>query len=56
MVKEQKETRPEMDRRLTDHKLSWGLMSEEELSEYLETLPDVSENAEDVIFVMEAKK
>lgn len=56
MTKEQKEPRPETDRRLTDHKLLRGQMSEKELSKYLETLPDVSENAEEVIFIMESRK
>ena len=56
MVKEQKKTPEQMDRRLLDFKLLRGQMSEKQLSKYLETLPDVSENAEEVAVIMEERK
>jgi hypothetical protein len=56
MVKEQKKTPEQMDRRLLDVKLLRGQMSKKQLSKYLETLPDVSENAEEVTIVMEERK
>jgi hypothetical protein len=56
MVREQKKTPEQMDRRLIDVKLLRGQMSEKQLSKYLETLPDVSENAEEVAVVMEERK
>ena len=56
MAKEQKKTPEQMDRRLLDVKLLRGQMSKKQLSKYLETLPDVSENAEEVAVVMEERK
>ncbi|MCX5858060.1 MAG: hypothetical protein NTZ57_09200 [Deltaproteobacteria bacterium] len=56
MVKEQKSTREEMDKRLLENKLRQGLMSKKKLSEYLATLPDLSANAEEVVVVIEERK
>jgi hypothetical protein len=56
MAKEQKRTTEQIDRRLLDVKLLKGQMSEKQLSKYLETLPDISENAEEVAVVMEERK
>ena len=56
MAKEQKKTPEQIDRRLIDVKLLRGQMNEKQLSKYLETLPDVSENAEEVAVVMEERK
>lgn len=56
MAKEQKKTTEPMDRRLFEIKLLRGQMSKKQLSKYLETLPDVSENAEEVTIVMEERK
>jgi hypothetical protein len=56
MVKEQKETRQLMDKRLIEQKLLRGQMIERELSDYIEALPDVAENAEEVIVEMETRK
>jgi hypothetical protein len=56
MAKEQKKTPEQIDRRLLDIKLLRGQMSEKQLSKYLETLPDVSENAEEASIVMEERK
>jgi hypothetical protein len=56
MAKEQKKTTEPMDRRLLEIKLLRGQMSKKQLSKYLETLPDVSENAEEVAVVMEERK
>jgi hypothetical protein len=56
MTKEKKETRPEMDKRLINEKILRRQMSEKELSQYLKTLPDVSDNAEEIVFVLEERK
>ena len=56
MPKEQIAIREETDRRLVENKISRGQMSEKQLAEYLETLPDVSENAEEVVVVMEDRE
>lgn len=56
MAKEQKEMRPEFDKRLIENKLLRGQMSEKQLAEHLKALPDVSENAEEVTFVIEERK
>jgi len=56
MTKEKKETRPEMDKRLLEQKMLRGQMSEKELSRYLKTLPDMSDDADNVVFVMEERK
>jgi hypothetical protein len=56
MVKEQKRTREEMDKRLLENKLLRGQMSKKKLQEYLATLPDLSANAEEVVVVIEERK
>lgn len=56
MSKEQNAIREETDRRLLENKISRGQVSEKQIAKYLETLPDVSENAEEVIVVMEERK
>jgi hypothetical protein len=53
MVKEQGAIPKEMDRRLLERRLLRGQMTEEQLARCLVTLPDVSENAEEVVVVME---
>lgn len=55
-TEQQKKTTEQMDRRLLEIKLLKGQMSKKQLSKYLETLPDVSENAEEVAVVMEERK
>ena len=56
MAKEQKKTPEQIDRRLIDVKLLRGQMNEKQLSKYLETLPEVSENAEEVAVIIEERK
>jgi hypothetical protein len=56
MSKEQNAIREETDRRLFENKVLKGQISEKQLAEYLKTLPDVSENAEEVVVVMEERK
>jgi hypothetical protein len=56
MSKEQSAIREETDRRLIANKISRGQISEKQLAQYLKTLPDVSENAEEVVVVMEERK
>jgi hypothetical protein len=56
MTKEKKETRPELDKRLVDQKMLQGQMSKKEISQYLKTLPDMSDDADEVVFVMEERK
>ncbi len=53
MTKEETDIRGEMDRRIIERKLMNGRMSEKELKKYLSKLPDVSENAEEVLIEME---
>lgn len=53
MVKEQDAKKRERDRRLLENKILRGQIDEKQLAEYLKTLPDVSENAEEVTVVME---
>jgi hypothetical protein len=56
MSKEQNAIREETDKRLLDNKISRGQLSEKQLAQYLKTLPDASENAEEVVIVMEERK
>ncbi|MFH1081042.1 MAG: hypothetical protein V1766_12435 [Pseudomonadota bacterium] len=56
MSKEQNAIREETDRRLLENKLLRGQISEKQLAKYLETLPDVSENAEEVVIAREERK
>lgn len=56
MVKEQDVRPKELDKRLLETKLLRGQMTEEQLEEHLKILPDVSENAEEIIVVMEERK
>ena len=56
MSKEQDAIREETDRRLLENKILRGQISEKKLAQYLKTLPDVSENAEEVVVVMEERK
>jgi hypothetical protein len=53
MVKGQDAVPQEMDRRLLERKLLRGQMTEEQLAPCLATLPDVSENAEEVVVFIE---
>lgn len=53
MTKEETGIRAEMDRRIIERNLLGGRMSEKELKKYLSKLPDVSDNAEEVIIEME---
>jgi len=56
MPKERNAIREETDRRLFENRILKGQISEKQLAGYLKTLPDVSENAEEVIVVMEQRK
>lgn len=56
MPKEQNAIREEMDRRLLENRILRGQISEKQLAGYLKTLPDVSDNAEEVAVVMEERK
>ena len=56
MSKEQDAIREETDRRLLENKILKGQIREKQLAGYLKTLPDVSENAEEVVVVMEQRK
>lgn len=56
MSKEQNVIPEETDRRLLENKILRGRISEQQLAEYLETLPDVSENAEEMAVVLEERK
>ncbi len=42
-----------MDRRIIERKLLRGQISEKELKKYLSKLPDISDNAEEVLIEME---
>ena len=53
MTKEDAVVRGEMDRRIIERKLLGGRLSEKELKKYLSKLPDVSDNAEEIIVEME---
>jgi len=53
MTKEETLIRGEMDRRVIERKLLGGQLSEKELKKYLSKLPDVSDNAEEVVIEME---
>jgi hypothetical protein len=56
MSKEQNAIREETDRRLLENKILKGQISEKQIAAYIKTLPDVSENAEEVVVVMEERK
>jgi hypothetical protein len=56
MSKEQNAIREETDRRLLESKILRGQISEKQLAGYLKTLPDVSENAEEVAVVMDERE
>jgi hypothetical protein len=56
MSKEQNAIREETDRRLLENKILRGQLSEKQLAQYLKTLPDASESAEEVVVVMEERK
>lgn len=56
MSKERNAIREETDKRLLENKILKGQISEKQLAEYLKTMPDVSENAEEVVVVMEERK
>ncbi len=49
MKKKQVMYKGEMDRRIIDKKLLCGEMSEKELETYLKDLPDLSDQAEEII-------
>ncbi len=53
MTKEDTVVRGEMDRRIIERKLLNGRLSEKELKKYISKLPDVSDNAEEIIVEME---
>jgi hypothetical protein len=53
MVKEEKVSAGEMDRRFVERKLLRGQMTRDQLAEYLATLPDLSGNAEEMVISME---
>jgi hypothetical protein len=53
MTKEETGGRGEMDRRIIERKLLRGQISEKELKKYLSKLPDISDNAEEVLIEME---
>lgn len=46
----------ETDRRLLERRVKIGKVSDAAFSEYLATIPDASENAEEVTVVMEERK
>lgn len=49
MVKKKKDLyEGEMDKRIIEKKILMGYMSEKELKEYLKSLPDVSDNVEEM--------
>jgi len=56
MTKEAKVKIEETDIRLIERKLRLGLISEKKLAEYLATMPDMSENAEEIAITMERKR
>jgi hypothetical protein len=45
-----------MDKRIIEKMIQTGKITEEEIKTYLERLPDVSENAEEIIVDMERKR
>ncbi|MBT8489948.1 MAG: hypothetical protein KJN62_02750 [Deltaproteobacteria bacterium] len=45
-----------MDRRIIEQMIQTGKITAEEITTYLESLPDVSENAEEIIVDMERKR
>jgi hypothetical protein len=56
MSKEKNAIREKTDRRLLENRILKNQISEKQLAKYLKTLPDVSEEAEEVVVVMEARK
>lgn len=53
MVKEKDKGTGEMDKRFLERDLLRGQMTREQLAKYLEPLPDVSGNAEEMVIEME---
>jgi len=45
-----------MDKRIIEQMIQTGKITAEEINTYLEKLPDVSENAEEIIVDMERKR
>jgi len=45
-----------MDKRIIEQMIQTGKITAEEIKTYLESLPDVSENAEEIIVDMERKR
>lgn len=45
-----------IDKRIIEKMIQTGTITEEEIKTYLESLPDVSENAEEIIVDMERKR
>jgi hypothetical protein len=45
-----------MDKRIIEQMIQTGKITAEEIHTYLESLPDVSENAEEIIVDMERKR
>jgi membrane peptidoglycan carboxypeptidase len=45
-----------MDKRVIEQMIQTGKITAEEMNTYLESLPDVSENAEEIIVDMERKR
>jgi len=56
MSKERNAMREETDIRLLENRLLRGQTSEKQIAAYLETLPDLAENAEEVVVVMEERE
>lgn len=56
MSKEQNTMREETDIRLLENRLLRGQTTAKQVAEYLEKLPDLAENAEEVVVVMEKKE
>lgn len=45
-----------MDKRIIERMIQTGTITAEEIQKYLEDLPDMSENAEEIIVDMERKR
>ena len=56
MSKEQNALREKTDIRLMENRILRGQTTEKQIAAYLETLPDLAENAEEVVVVMEERK
>jgi hypothetical protein len=46
----------EIDKRIIEKMIQTGTITEEEIKTYLDSLPDVSDNAEEVVIDMERKR